>query len=162
LTSTASFQALQSHAATAAHWQMRELFAADPQRFPKLTVDAAGLFLDYSKNRLDATTVSLLLDLARKRGVEDRPAAMFAGEKIHLTARRAVLHTALRMPRGKTLKVDGQDVATDVHAVLDRMKDFTDRVRSGIWLGYSGKQITDVVNIGIGGSDLGPKMVALA
>ncbi len=162
LTATASFQALESHASTARHWQMRALFAADPQRFPSLTVDAAGLFLDYSKNRLDAQTIGLLLDLARERGVEARRDAMFAGEKINLTEGRAVLHTALRMPRGKALLVDGQDVAGEVHAVLDRIKDFSDRVRSGAWLGYTGQPITDVVNIGIGGSDLGPKMACLA
>ncbi len=162
LTSTSSFQALESHAAAAKHWQLRELFAADPQRFPKLTVDAAGLFLDYSKNRLDANTVGLLLDLARERGVERQRDAMLGGEKINLTEHRAVLHTALRMPRGKALSVDGQDIARDVHAVLDHMRDFTDRVRSGAWLGHTGKPITDVVNIGIGGSDLGPKMAVLA
>ncbi|MYM38381.1 glucose-6-phosphate isomerase [Duganella qianjiadongensis] len=162
LTSTANFLALASHATTARTWQMRQLFAADAQRFPKLTVDAAGLFLDYSKNRLDSRTVGLLLDLARERGVESLRDAMFAGEKINLTEQRAVLHTALRMPRGKALVVDGQDIGHDVHAVLDQIKDFTDRVRSGAWLGYTGKPITDVVNIGIGGSDLGPKMAVLA
>jgi glucose-6-phosphate isomerase len=162
LSATASFQALESHAATARQWTLRDLFAQDARRFPKLTVDAAGLFLDYSKNRLDATTVALLLDLARERGVERQRDAMFAGEKINLTEQRAVLHTALRMPRGNKLVVDGQDVAHDVHAVLDRIKDFTDRVRSGAWTGHTGKAITDVVNIGIGGSDLGPKMVCLA
>lgn len=141
---------------------MRQLFADDAQRFPKLTVDAAGLFLDYSKNRLDSRTVELLLDLARERGVERLRDAMFAGEKINLTEQRAVLHTALRMPRGKAMVVDGQDIGHDVHAVLDQIKDFTDRVRSGAWLGYTGKPITDVVNIGIGGSDLGPKMAVLA
>ena len=162
ITATASFQALESHAVDAKHWQMRQLFAADPQRFPKLTVDAAGLFLDYSKNRIDASTVELLLDLARERGVEAQRDAMFAGEKINLTEHRAVLHTALRMPRDKALVVDGQDVVADVHAVLEQIRDFSDRVRSGAWLGHSGKPITDIVNIGIGGSDLGPKMVCLA
>ena len=162
LTTTASFQALESHAVDAKHWQLRQLFASDAQRFPKLTVDAAGLFLDYSKNRLDATTVGLLLDLARERGVEAQRDAMLRGEKINLTEQRAVLHTALRMPRGKTLVVDGQDINADVHAVLDHVKEFTDRVRSGQWLGYSGKPITDIVNVGIGGSDLGPKMAVLA
>ncbi|SHM47168.1 glucose-6-phosphate isomerase [Duganella sacchari] len=162
LTSTASFQALASHAVNAKTWQMRQLFAANPQRFPELTVDAAGLFLDYSKNRLDATTVGLLLDLARERGVERQRDAMLGGEKINLTEHRAVLHTALRMPRGKALIVDGQDVNADVHAVLDHIKDFTDRVRNGQWLGYTGKPIKDVVNVGIGGSDLGPKMAVLA
>jgi glucose-6-phosphate isomerase len=162
LTATASFQALQSHALIAEDWQLRQLFAADAQRFPKLTVDAAGLFLDYSKNRLDATTVALLLDLARERNVEARRDAMLSGEKINSTEHRAVLHTALRLPRDKQLTVDGQDVVHDVHAVLDRMRDFCERVRSGAWLGHSGKPITDVVNIGIGGSDLGPKMAVLA
>jgi len=162
LTSTASYLALESHAADAKHWQLRELFAADPQRFPSLTTDAAGLFLDYSKNRVDATTIALLLDLARERGVETQRDAMFAGDKINLTEHRAVLHTALRLPRDAKLVVDGQDVVHDVHAVLDQIKDFSDRVRSGTWLGHSGKPITDVVNIGIGGSDLGPKMVTLA
>ncbi|MYM68457.1 glucose-6-phosphate isomerase [Pseudoduganella sp. FT55W] len=162
LTTTASFKALESHAAEAKNWQLRQLFAADAQRFPKLTVDAAGLFLDYSKNRLDATTVGLLLDLARERGVERQRDAMLSGAKINLTEQRAVLHTALRMPRGKALVVDGQDVNADVHAVLDHVKEFTDRVRSGQWLGYSGKPITDIVNVGIGGSDLGPKMAVLA
>ncbi|RZT09066.1 glucose-6-phosphate isomerase [Duganella sp. CF402] len=162
LTTTASFKALESHAADAKHWQLRQLFAADAERFPKLTVDAAGLFLDYSKNRLDATTIGLLLDLARERGVERQRDAMLSGEKINLTEQRAVLHTALRMPRGKALVVDGQDVNADVHAVLDHVKEFTDRVRNGQWLGYSGKPITDIVNVGIGGSDLGPKMAVLA
>ncbi|MYM25209.1 glucose-6-phosphate isomerase [Duganella sp. FT135W] len=162
LTTIASFKALESHAAEAKNWQLRQLFATDAERFPKLTVDAAGLFLDYSKNRLDATTVGLLLDLARERGVERQRDAMLSGEKINLTEQRAVLHTALRMPRGKALVVDGQDVNADVHAVLDHVKEFTDRVRSGAWLGYSGKPITDIVNVGIGGSDLGPKMAVLA
>ncbi|CUI07958.1 glucose-6-phosphate isomerase [Massilia antarctica] len=162
LTSTASFQALETHAIEAEDWQLRGLFAADPQRFPKLTVDAAGLFLDYSKNRLDGRTLELLVDLAQERGVETQRDAMFAGERINLTERRAVLHTALRAPRGTALMVDGQDVNADVHAVLDRVRIFTDAVRAGTWLGHSGKPITDIVNIGIGGSDLGPKMVCLA
>ena len=162
LTTTASFQALESHAVDAKTWQLRDLFQANPERFPQLTVDAAGLFLDYSKNRLDARTMELLLDLARERGVETQRDAMFAGDKINLTEHRSVLHTALRMPRGKALVVGGQDVNADVHAVLDRVKAFTDKVRNGTWLGYSGKPITDIVNIGIGGSDLGPKMAVLA
>ncbi|NHZ93325.1 glucose-6-phosphate isomerase [Massilia sp. CCM 8733] len=162
LTSTASFQALETHAVEAEDWELRGLFAADPQRFPKLTVDAAGLFLDYSKNRLDGRTLELLADLARERGVETQRDAMFAGERINLTERRAVLHTALRAPRGTPLVVDGQDVNADVHEVLDRVRIFTDAVRAGTWLGHSGKPITDIVNIGIGGSDLGPKMICLA
>jgi glucose-6-phosphate isomerase len=162
LTSTASFQALETHAIEAEDWQMRSLFAADPQRFERMSVEAAGLFLDYSKNRLDGRTLELLAALARERGVERRRDAMFAGEKINNTEDRAVLHTALRAPREARLVVDGQDVIADVHAVLDRMRTFTDSVRSGEWLGHTGKPITDIVNIGIGGSDLGPKMVCLA
>ncbi|KQQ33391.1 glucose-6-phosphate isomerase [Duganella sp. Leaf126] len=162
LTSTASYQALAAHAVDARQWQMRQLFADNAQRFPQLTVDAAGLFLDYSKNRLDADTVARLVELARERGVEAQRDAMLRGDKINLTEHRAVLHTALRLPRGKSLVVDGRDVVPDVHAVLDQMRDFTDKVRSGAWLGYSGKPITDIVNIGIGGSDLGPKMAVLA
>jgi glucose-6-phosphate isomerase len=162
LTSTAGFQALENHAIEAEDWQMRSLFAADPQRFERMSVEAAGLFLDYSKNRLDGRTLELLAALARERGVEQQRDAMFAGEKINNTENRAVLHTALRAPRHAKLVVDGQDVVNDVHAVLDRVKSFTDLVRSGEWLGHTGKPITDIVNIGIGGSDLGPKMVCLA
>jgi glucose-6-phosphate isomerase len=162
LTSTASFLALETHAIEAEDWQMRSLFAADPQRFERLSVEAAGLFLDYSKNRLDGRTLELLAALARERAVEQRRDAMFAGEKINNTENRAVLHTALRAPREARLAVDGQDVIADVHAVLARMKTFSDAVRSGAWLGHTGKPITDIVNIGIGGSDLGPKMVCLA
>jgi glucose-6-phosphate isomerase len=162
LTSTAGFQALETHAIEAEDWQMRSLFGADPQRFERMSLEAAGLFLDYSKNRLDGRTLELLAALARERGVEQQRDAMFAGAKINNTENRAVLHTALRAPREAKLIVDGQDVATDVHAVLDRVKAFTDLVRSGEWLGHTGKPITDIVNIGIGGSDLGPKMVCLA
>ncbi|MCS0607089.1 glucose-6-phosphate isomerase [Massilia solisilvae] len=162
LTSSASFQALETHAIEAEDWQMRSLFAADPQRFERMSLEAAGLFLDYSKNRLDGRTLELLAALARERGVEQRRDAMFAGEKINNTEHRAVLHTALRAPREAKLVVDGQDVIADVHAVLDRIKAFTNAVRSGEWLGHTGKPITDVVNIGIGGSDLGPKMACLA
>ena len=162
LTSTASFLALATHAVDSKDWQMRDLFAADPRRFKNMSLEAAGLFLDYSKNRLDRRTLELLVDLAAERGVEERRAAMFAGEKINLTEQRAVLHTALRAPADAALVVDGQDVSADVHAVLARVRAFSDAVRSGAWLGYSGKPITDIVNIGIGGSDLGPKMVCLA
>jgi glucose-6-phosphate isomerase len=122
LTSSASFQALQTHAIDAEDWQMRDLFAADPQRFERLSVEAAGLFLDYSKNRLDGRTLELLASLARERGVEQLRDAMFAGDKINLTENRAVLHTALRAPREQQITVDGQDVTADVHAVLDHVK----------------------------------------
>ena len=162
LTSTASYQDLETHAIDAEDWEMRALFAEDPQRFERMSVEAAGLFLDYSKNRVDGRTLELLVALARERGVERVRDAMLAGEKINNTENRAVLHTALRAPRDAGLVVDGQDVSADVHAVLARVKRFTDEVRSGAWLGHTGLPITDVVNIGIGGSDLGPKMACLA
>jgi glucose-6-phosphate isomerase len=162
LTSTTSYQALDAHAREAGQWQMRDLFAQDPQRFERLSAEAAGLFLDYSKNRLDGRTLELLASLARERGVERLRDAMFAGDKINLTEGRAVLHTALRAPRDKNIVLDGQDVSRDVHDVLARIKTFSDAVRSGQWKGHTGKEITDVINIGIGGSDLGPKMVCLA
>jgi glucose-6-phosphate isomerase len=162
LESSATFQALQSHYAEAQHWELRRLFEEEPSRFSNLSVDAAGLFLDYSKNKINGRTLALLCTLARERGVEARRDAMFAGEKINRTEHRAVLHTALRAPRGAPLTLDGQDVNAEVHAVLDHMAAFAERVRSGAWLGYSGKIITDVVNIGIGGSDLGPKMACQA
>ncbi len=141
---------------------MRDLFAADPKRFDNMTVKAAGILLDYSKNRVDHTTLKLLFELARERGVERQRAAMFSGEKINFTEHRAVLHTALRAPRGQALLVDGQHIGADVHAVLDRIHGFTERVREGQWLGLSGKPITDIVNIGIGGSHLGPQMACTA
>jgi len=162
LTSTTSYQALQTHAQDARQWQMRDLFAQDPQRFERLSAEAAGLFLDYSKNRLDGRTLALLANLARERGVEQLRDAMFNGDKINLTEQRAVLHTALRAPKDKQITVDGQDITADVHAVLARVKTFSDAVRNGAWQGHTGKEITDIVNIGIGGSDLGPKMVCLA
>ena len=162
ITATASFQSLQAHSASLREVHLRQLFAADPARFSSMTVDAAGLLLDYSKNRVDSTTMALLMDLARERGVEAQREAMFTGEKINLTEHRAVLHTALRAPRGTRLVVDGQDIDVDVQDVLQRMKAFTDKVRNGSWLGYTGKPICDIVNIGIGGSDLGPKMACLA
>ncbi len=162
LTSTTSYQALQTHAQDARQWQMRDLFAQDPQRFERLSAEAAGVFLDYSKNRLDGRTLALLANLARERGVEQLRDAMFAGDKINLTENRAVLHTALRAPKDKQITVDGQDITADVHDVLARIKTFSDAVRSGQWRGHTGKEITDIVNIGIGGSDLGPKMVCLA
>ena len=141
---------------------MRTLFAAQPNRFDRFSTESAGLLLDYSKNRINETTMQLLFQLARERGVERRRDAMFAGEKINTTEHRAVLHVALRMPRDAKLVVDGHDAVAEVHAVLDQIKAFTEHVRSGQWLGGAGRPITDVVNIGIGGSDLGPEMACRA
>ena len=163
LTETAAFKALQRHHADAVQWHMRDLFAAQPDRFERMTVRAAGLLLDYSKNRVESTTLSLLLDLARERGVETMRDAMFRGEKINFTEHRAVLHTALRTPAGEDrVQVDGQHVGADVQAVLHSIRSFTERVRNGEWRGHTGKEITDIVNIGIGGSYLGPQMVCTA
>jgi glucose-6-phosphate isomerase len=161
-TETPSYAALEAHYAQAKHWQLREMFAADPGRFPRFSIDAAGLFLDYSKNKIDDDTIRLLVKLAQERGVEVQRAAMFAGKKINTTEHRAVLHTALRAPDTGTLVVDGQNVSQEVHAVLARMQAFSDQVRDGVWLGSTGKPITDIVNIGIGGSDLGPEFVTRA
>jgi glucose-6-phosphate isomerase len=165
LARTAAYQSLVTHYAQAKTWHMRDLFAAEPDRFNNFSIRAAGLTLDYSKNPVTAQTRTLLCELAVERGVETRRDAMFAGEKINSTEHRAVLHTALRAPRagaGAGIVVDGQDVERDVHAVLDRMRHFSERVRSGAWLGYTGEAITDVVNIGIGGSHLGPQVATEA
>lgn len=162
LTDAAAFHALSSHYAEAKNWQMRTLFSGQPDRFDRFSTEAAGLLLDYSKNRLNETTMQLLFQLARERGLEQKRDAMFSGERINLTENRSVLHTALRMPRSATLVVDGQNVIPEVHAVLEHMRAFTERVRSGAWLGTSGRPITDIVNIGIGGSDLGPAMACRA
>lgn len=163
LTDTAAYQALQAHHATAVQWHLRDLFAVQPDRFERMHVRAAGLLLDYSKNRLNADTLSLLMSLARERGVEALREAMFSGEKINFTEQRAVLHTALRAPADdRTAQVDGQPVAQEVHAVLQHIRSFSERVRSGQWRGYTGREITDIVNIGIGGSFLGPQMVCTA
>ncbi len=141
---------------------MRSLFDTDPDRFKRFSLDAAGLFLDYSKNRISHETIDLLCALARERGVEQRRDQMFTGEKINTTEQRAVLHVALRAPLGQSITVDGQDIGADVHAVLARIRTFTDLVRSGQWLGSRGKALTSIVNIGIGGSFLGPKMACQA
>jgi glucose-6-phosphate isomerase len=162
LTDASAFSALKAHSNEAREWQMRSLFSQDPDRFDRFSLEAAGLLLDYSKNRLNEKTLELLAQLARECGVEQRREAMFAGEKINNTEHRAVLHAALRMPRNSTLMVDGQNVIEEVHAVLDHMRGFTERVRSGDWTGCTGKPITDIVNIGIGGSDLGPQMACRA
>jgi hypothetical protein len=150
--------------ALAAHYQqvrevhLRQLFAADPRRGERLTVEAAGLFLDYSKNRITDETLRLLLQLAQESDLRGRIDAMFRGDKINLTEDRAVLHVALRAPAGTSIVVDGENVVPQVHAVLDKMADFCHRVRSGAWQGHTGKRIRNVINIGIGGSDLGPVM----
>lgn len=162
LTDIQAFQELASHYAEAKEWQMRKLFSSQPDRFDRFSIETSGLLLDYSKNRINDTTMNLLLRLARERNLEQQRDAMFAGEKINTTEHRAVLHTALRKPRNATLIVDGQDVIPEVHAVLDHIKAFTDDVRSGKWTGGTGEVITDIVNIGIGGSDLGPEMACRA
>ena len=137
---------------------LRTLFAEDPERGTRMTVEAAGLFLDYSKNRITDDTIRLLIQLAEESGLQERIDAMFRGEKINVTENRAVLHVALRAPREASILVDGENVMPKVHAVLDQMADFSNRVRSGEWKGHTGKRIRNVVNIGIGGSDLGPVM----
>ena len=158
LTKTPAWKALQSHHTEVGGLHLRELFAADPQRGRKLSAEACGLYLDYSKNRVTDETMRLLLGLAEERGLRGRIDAMFRGDKINLTESRAVLHVALRAPRGTAIMVDGEDVVSGVHEVLDKMASFADRVRSGAWLGHTGRRIRNVINIGIGGSDLGPVM----
>jgi glucose-6-phosphate isomerase len=153
-----AWAALQSHYQKIRDVHLRALFAEDPSRGERLALEAAGLYLDYSKHRVTDETLRLLLDLATEAGLRRRIDAMFAGEKINVTERRAVLHVALRAPRGQRITVDGEDVVPAVHAVLDRMADFSSRVRSGAWTGFTGKPIRNVINIGIGGSDLGPVM----
>jgi len=153
-----AYAALQSHHREMGTAHLRDLFAAEPSRGTRLTAEAAGLYLDFSKHRITDETLRLLVALARDSGLEERIAAMFRGDHINVTEDRAVLHTALRLPREATLVVDGQDVVAEVHAVLDRMATFADRLRSGDWTGHTGSRIANVVNIGIGGSDLGPVM----
>ena len=158
LTEGDAWLALQRHARDIRDVHLRELFDADHHRGERLIADAAGLFLDFSKNRISERTVVLLAELAEERGVAARRDAMFAGERINVSEDRAVLHVALRMPRERSLLVDGVDVVKEVHETLDRMAAFAERVRSGEWTGHTGKPIRSVVNIGIGGSDLGPTM----
>ncbi len=158
LTERASWKALQEHHAQVRELHLRQLFADDPGRGERFTVEAAGICLDYSKNRITAETPALLVRLAEECGLRQRIDAMFRGDKINLTEQRAVLHVALRAPRGQSIVVDGENVVPGVHAVLDRMADFAGRVRDGAWTGHTGKRIRAVVNIGIGGSDLGPVM----
>jgi glucose-6-phosphate isomerase len=156
LTSHPAWETLSIQSESLPH--LRELFASDPKRAEKFQLEAAGLFLDYSKNLITSETVACLIDLANAAGLRGKIDAMFRGDKINITENRAVLHTALRAPRSASIKVDGVDVVPEVHAVLDRMSDFSNRVRSGEWKGHTGKRIKNIVNIGIGGSDLGPVM----
>ncbi|MBX3024255.1 glucose-6-phosphate isomerase [bacterium] len=158
LTQRPEWKALVAHHARVRDVHLRRLFADDPTRGERLTAEGAGLFLDYSKHRVTDETLALLLRLAAACGLEERRAAMFRGDKINATEKRAVLHVALRAPRGSTIRVDGADVVPEVHAVLDRMAAFSERVRSGAWTGHTGKPIRTVINVGIGGSDLGPVM----
>jgi glucose-6-phosphate isomerase len=158
LTGRPEWQALRSHHASLRDVHLRALFASDPDRGERLTAEGAGLYLDYAKNRVTDETIRLLVRLAEACGLRERIDAMFRGEKLNVTEDRAVLHVALRAPRGRPIAVDGVDVVPEVHAVLDRMSAFAERVRSGAWLGFTGRRIRNVVNVGIGGSDLGPVM----
>jgi glucose-6-phosphate isomerase len=158
LTKSTAWKALEDQQKKMRDVSLRALFADDPERGRRMTAEAAGVFLDYSKNRITDETLKLLCDLAEQSGLRARIDAMFRGEKINVTEGRAVLHVALRAPKSETISVDGQNVVPEVHAVLDKMADFSRRVRDGSWKGYSGKRIKNVVNIGIGGSDLGPVM----
>ncbi len=158
LTAQPAWKKLQAHHEKLREVHLRNLFADDPKRGERMTAEAAGIFLDYSKNRITDETLQLLIALAEESGLRSRTDAMFRGDKINVTEGRAVLHVALRAPRGESIVVDGQDVVPQVHAVLDRMTDFSNRVRGGEWKGHTGKSIRNVINIGIGGSDLGPVM----
>src|SRR4026209_2745579 len=153
-----AWKALVSHQQKIRDLHLRKLFADDPKRAECMTIEAVGLYLDYSKNRVTDETLKLLLQLADESGLRGRIDAMFRGERINVTENRAVLHVALRAPRGTSIVVDGENVVPQVHAVLDKMADFSNRVRSGAWKGYTGKRIRNVINVGIGGSDLGPVM----
>ena len=158
LTGRPGWKALESHHQKIRELHLRQLFADDPKRGERLTTEAVGLYLDYSKNRVTDETLKLLFQLAEECGLRGRIDAMFRGDKINITENRAVLHVALRAPRGASIVVDGENVVPQVHAVLDKMADFSNRVRSGAWKGHTGKPIRNVINIGIGGSDLGPVM----
>ncbi len=158
LTKRKAWKALQAHYEQLRGLHLRKLFADDPKRGERMTAEAAGIFLDYSKNRVTDETVKLLIQLAEESGLRSQIDAMFRGEKINFTEKRAVLHVALRAPKGTSIVVDGENVVPQVHAVLDKMSDFSNRVRGGQWKGHTGKRIRNVINIGIGGSDLGPVM----
>jgi glucose-6-phosphate isomerase len=153
-----AWRALEDHYGAMRGRHLRDLFADDPARGERMTAEAAGVFLDYSKNRIDDETLRLLVELAEQCGLRERIDAMFRGEKINVTENRAVLHVALRAPKGTSIVVDGKNVVPEVHGVLDKMAEFANRIRSGQWKGHTGKRIRNVVNIGIGGSDLGPVM----
>ena len=158
LTKRKAWLALQNHYEEVRGQHLKKLFAEDPQRGERMTAEAVGIFLDYSKNRITDRTIKLLIQLAEEAGLRSNIDAMFRGEKINFTEKRAVLHVALRAPRGTSILVDGENVVPDVHAVLDKMAAFSNRVRSGAWKGHTGKAIRNIINIGIGGSDLGPVM----
>jgi glucose-6-phosphate isomerase len=158
LTQRPSWQKLEAHYQKTRDLHLRTLFAEDPQRGERFALEAVGIYLDYSKNRVTGETIQLLLELAASSGLRERIDAMFKGEKINVTERRAVLHVALRAPRDQSIIVDGENVVPEVHAVLDKMADFSNRIRSGAWTGYTGKRMRNIINIGIGGSDLGPSM----
>ena len=158
LASRPAWKALQQHAENLRPQQLRDLFKSDPARGTRYTAQAAGLFLDYSKNRITDETLTLLIQLAKESGLRAHCEAMFTGQKINTTENRAVLHVALRAPKSESILVDGEDVVPEVHKVLDKMAAFADKIRSGAWLGYTGKPIKNIINIGIGGSDLGPVM----
>jgi glucose-6-phosphate isomerase len=158
LTARPAWKALSAHYAAVRTLHLRDLFAADPRRGERLTAEGAGLYLDFSKNRVTDETLRLLIGLAEECGLRARIDAMFGGDPINVTERRAALHVALRAPRGASILVDGANVVPEVHAVLDRMAEFATRVRRGTWTGHTGRRIRNVVNIGIGGSDLGPVM----
>jgi glucose-6-phosphate isomerase len=158
LTERPAWKALEAHYQQVRGLHLRKLFGDDPDRGERMTAEAVGLYLDYSKNRITGETLRLLVQLAEESGLRARIDAMFRGEKINLTEKRAVLHVALRAPKGASIVVDGDNVVPRVHDVLDKMADFSGRVRSGAWLGHTGKRIRNVINIGIGGSDLGPVM----
>src|SRR5947209_7576397 len=154
----AVWRALEDHQRAMEARHLRKLFGDDPARGERMTAEAAGVFLDYSKNRIDDETLRLLVELAEQSGLRGRIDAMFRGDKINVTEDRAVLHVALRAPKGASIVVDGKNVVPEVHAVVDKMAAFADRIRSGEWKGHTGKRIRYVINIGIGGSDLGPTM----
>ncbi|MEO6966645.1 MAG: glucose-6-phosphate isomerase, partial [Acidobacteriaceae bacterium] len=158
LTQRGAWNALQKHYEKVRDLHLRTLFAEDAQRGERMTAEAVGIFLDYSKNRVTDETLQLLLQLAEESGLQSHIEAMFRGDKINFTEKRAVLHVALRAPKDESIVVDGEDVVPQVHAVLDKMADFSDRVRNGSWKGSTGQRIRNVINIGIGGSDLGPVM----